>query len=905
MKGNFYKALFGTLDKPVGLKKDGSALYQIIHGIRRPNRWAPGAFEAMKPDHPGFPGGRAQEYFLDLETQGLRTSRWDRWLGVPARRDIDALELSQVSFARKTTKGLEFILGDAEGQQKAFTDIINPELLQQHKIGSVDDLAGKHASPFLNALSQQNVKGYWDSAIHVEGNTLRGVLERHVQHVVQGGETQKSIGYVDQMLSTMLKDIDSGENVHLSGWNVGFDWGRIREVAQGDERVMRKVRRLMTAQAQGTFKIQDKSRHFKSMVWDAMVADPSVVPSFTDYAKLEQVVKKGGDPKHALVEHSAMRDFMDVMSESDDAMRQSRLHSRFTDALEAGADPHLAQELTERLSGVRTYADWEEAAHGLKQTDDHTRALRNLFERGFKPHGGKMSTRHMSLLGAAGRGDGVLDTGFSFVLGWKQENVAEALVDVLPETQANELRELMKRGVHDSDIDVLLSEQVGRHLEDIAAAGPNDTRFKALIGNTIQNTDAMASDVSARMQLMLQLKREVANAQANQSMDAARAINKVDDMKGNKGIWLAGMMAASGLYMLQSWNQSPEEIEVRTPRAVRQPTSYWDQISGIDPSQLHKANVSDFGSGRDVFTQLLGGSYSPNIDWVPASALGMRGKQLDSALGEYESGHYQNTAGPGTPSRFQETVMLGNYYHSVATHMFGDAIESIEYPVRDPYLKVSGRVDAVLKSGIPLEIKTVETAEDVMQMREGKPTHVSQANFYAYALNQPYAYLGYFARDNPQVFRFFRVPVDHNRLMQDYAASQTSLGELRDKGMTSKVRKDFQSIPDRIYHDFMPFSEEGVHYVDHDHMVMPGVAPGALNPIPAMDRPGDFAHLLRQRFQNMGYGGFVQNAGRMNKSKIADKFRRSADANPAMRPFVRTTTRRTGVHASRVEACAC
>ena len=105
-----------------------------------------------------------------------------------------------------------------------------------------------------------------------------------------------------------------------------------------------------------------------------------------------------------------------------------------------------------------------------------------------------------------------------------------------------------------------------------------------------------------------------------------------------------------------------------------------------------------------------------------------------------------------------------------------------EHYVYSSELDVVGHIDLVLNSGVPLEIKSVEDFDALERLKSPKEKHVSQANFYAYALKQPYAILGYAARNDPTKVKYFKVNTDIKRVMEDVSSIRKASTDLKRQG---------------------------------------------------------------------------------------------------------------------------
>lgn len=108
----------------------------------------------------------------------------------------------------------------------------------------------------------------------------------------------------------------------------------------------------------------------------------------------------------------------------------------------------------------------------------------------------------------------------------------------------------------------------------------------------------------------------------------------------------------------------------------------------------------------------------------------------------------------------------------------GNEIEGLEVPLSDMANRVYGNVDVMMKGGIPLEIKSVQTLKELRRLKRAKEENISQANFYAIASGSPYALVMYTARNDPSEFKTFRIPVDHQRYMADIQRIRHGISQL-------------------------------------------------------------------------------------------------------------------------------
>jgi hypothetical protein len=242
-------------------------------------------------------------------------------------------------------------------------------------------------------------------------------------------------------------------------------------------------------------------------------------------------------------------------------------------------------------------------------------------------------------------------------------------------------------------------------------------------------------------------------------------LNPVQRALKTKGGALAkGALLVSGMLLLANRNGD-----------IKSPGSRHNVVTGVSPSGdplLHS-----FGSGNDPYSnQALSNlhyRFNMGSDTLRSSMLGYRGRRLqDMLLGRSSFDDYTNSS------------EKGNVAHGMieAEYMKKGLAQAHEHIVYSADLDVMGHIDIVLNSGVPLEIKTVEDFEALQKLNRPKPHHVSQANFYAYALKQPYALIGYAARNDPTKVKYFKVNTNIKKVMEDARAVRSSMTDLKRQG---------------------------------------------------------------------------------------------------------------------------
>lgn len=156
-------------------------------------------------------------------------------------------------------------------------------------------------------------------------------------------------------------------------------------------------------------------------------------------------------------------------------------------------------------------------------------------------------------------------------------------------------------------------------------------------------------------------------------------------------------------------------------------------------------------------------------EYISSSSLGIQseadllGRVYDPVVGDLIRGQNYDQS-----KKLNKITTAGTAAHNrIAAAMInaGHAKKSEAY-VEDYKNKVYGTIDVILNSGAPLEIKTV-SAKEMQTISRPKKEHISQANFYALATNQPYAYIQYYSREDSQSPKTFTVQADPSLYAND------------------------------------------------------------------------------------------------------------------------------------------
>lgn len=272
--------------------------------------------------------------------------------------------------------------------------------------------------------------------------------------------------------------------------------------------------------------------------------------------------------------------------------------------------------------------------------------------------------------------------------------------------------------------------------------------------------------------------REVAGSLADEVRDEGVPSVAKSIKRRQRGVLGVAAFTLAGLALIGNRNGG-----------IKHPGTDYNPIEGMSPSGdplLHS-----FGSGNDSFQSealsniTYGTHYGSNT--IRASALGYRGDRLRNML-----------LGISSFDDYTRSSEKGTLIHSIieTEYLKSGIAQASEHTVHSSELDVMGHIDLVLKSGVPLEIKTVADYDALENLKSPREAHISQANFYAYALKQPYALIGYAARNDPKKVKYFKVNTNINRIMKDVKEVRSMMSTLRAQGHSVQNYSAYQMMKD-------------------------------------------------------------------------------------------------------------
>ena len=263
----------------------------------------------------------------------------------------------------------------------------------------------------------------------------------------------------------------------------------------------------------------------------------------------------------------------------------------------------------------------------------------------------------------------------------------------------------------------------------------------------------------------IDISRTVQNSAETLGDNARSTMNRVQKaMQSRGGVLTKAAFITSGLLLIGN-----------TSGDIKSPTSRHNTLEGISPSG--DTLLHSFGSGNDRYANQaisnLKYGFNMGSETLRSSMLGYRGDRL-----------YDMLLGRETFNDYTRSSQRGEIAHKIIEqeYMSKGLAQATEHYVYSSELDVVGHIDLILNSGVPLEIKSVEDFDALERLKSPKEKHVSQANFYAYALKQPYAIIGYAARNDPTKVKYFKVNTDAKRVMEDVSVIREASADLKREG---------------------------------------------------------------------------------------------------------------------------
>lgn len=894
-------------------------LFQI-KGIR-PSSGSPASWitkkDVIKSHYPDFPAARTQPFktgttrriYFDLETQGLQ--RFQKELG---RGRGDPLLISQFSVFDPTGRH------EMSGR---FTNILE-HLTGVDPENIPDDLLKQLSKRRLTTDRLWSVAGWWDVGVRDRENVLHSVLKRHLQvqaktyvsplKKIRGKDIKVTVKdpskYVEEFLGGLLDEVREGktDQIQVRGWNIGYDWGRLEEAAYLGGEGTRDLLSQVKSYSKGgrlppKIKWVDVHSRWRQVLFETMRKSKSYTPTFLDYSMVDSYVSKGilkpkgKELEKLLAPHDALRSLMDELNQAagklkagDPSGASDVWRGRFLGKRTRASGKQIDQvvQILTKASDSPTYTSFHQAQLELRKLDKNDPWVRNLFDIAYEKELGRHQG-HVSLLGKSIRDQGsaadigLVDDAFSFVRGGKQSEVGNVLMAAAKERWDNklpktflDLEDLLSGQVHDSDVDKLISASIDEAFDYIepTAKGLYDEKLRSLVVKRAAGTEHIEAGVHSVLREAAQKRGPKGYAQAvleagRPAIDIFKRIPQLFNVKPGVFWGITGLTASAAILL-----SDKEEKPVFT-EGIREPDGAWSQIAGIEPSGDTK---TDFGSGRNPIMQMLGYPHGPQVEWIGAGQLGLRGDNLYESIVD-------------DTDQDSEIMRKGTWIGQLVAITLQDSIAGSEEYVALPDLGIHGQIDILLASGIPLEVKTVGSVDVLKSLRGPKSSAISQANFYALATQAPFSYVAYFSRDDPSKFRLFKVNADYPRLLSDRAEViqaqdiATSSGQKRWEPFQSSRFMSLNNPGIGLERMWDTFYSQAVPPVRiYNPMAVPeGTYPRATNAYDAIPKLRDYAHLKRETFRSKGHGGVVQHLHREAKgAKIREQRTRLSRVQPSM-----------------------
>lgn len=616
------------------------------YAIRKETVTNPGQFEAIKP-HPGygFPGGREQPFddprfanvtpspgvkgphdlhvwYIDTETQGIRTGSYTKTGQFVGRGPGEPIGISQFAAIKVRPDG-------STETQNVFTDLVDQSFLGRHGVtkghleanrplpqSALDELVREHST------HGSPTRPRWDPSVGVQGSVLDMVYRRHARHVLDGGAVTPQVDLYRKMADEWQSIADKGGKLEIRAWNVSYDFTEIvREMRRhglGD-----RVDNLLKT---NTIRAREMMESVHAMQFEHMLRS-NWAPVITDRATVQAALGQNlknitlADAKRLgmIREHTGLRNLMDDIATNSASAFQRRaerwIESQGMSAPEARKVVAGIAEEMGQITDWHTFKSFVAGAH-RSQMDAPiygTMSKYDIVGAMYREQG----AGHVHVLGSLSSGtrDAVGEhlgatafageySGFSMILGNRLEDVGSHLVDHQKELRVADDRAKSIQaavGQHEAALDTRTAldtvEEVERIRKDTALSKIwNEGRAAAHEEQSVLRLNQLYQD-------MLQKRGPVIQHDAAQQAlrGGGPALGETAMNKAGKGgpNWATWALGAAALWIISENNRvdrTPVQIE-----GERRSESWYNSISGINPSELPFSNISNFHSGYDTF----------------------------------------------------------------------------------------------------------------------------------------------------------------------------------------------------------------------------------------------------------------------------------------------------------------
>lgn len=551
------------------------------------------------------------DYVLDLETSGLRG-----WHSV--REKFNPPRITQIGLIRVDPTNINkytAVIGGGPGQ--GWTNAIGPLVDEYNPLS-----AEKLPAGFWKRLSD------YDPSVMREGSILRDQVKRHVQAYIDAkatgnvGAIKSADEYINQLRTSIQKDIDLGNTVRLNAYNKGFDITQmVHELDRGGKRGGSDFMAWLNAHVKsGKVQIHGVEESIHRGMFEVMMQDASVMPRYasSNYFEKARIAGLQTVGLEATTPHYAMREIInDIRAIQGGTPAKQLLQG-------------LPAEVQSRMSSIKSYSDFQEFIAWLRASPETKKEFMSHYR-------GVVSSKYGQRMGAH-----VTEVGFEYVSGWRQELISKLLRD--PEVHHTALK------------DAISSLSIMQKLGD-----PN--KAQELARQILTDRNIMTEEVASRYARFLEesalaVQRKGIPSLINIAHRTNIAPPAVVSRLARSPLTLPIMAAAGGLILADQIirNATPvpqvesikEEMKGKI-EGLRRATSQWSVLGGINPSNMPFANASLFGSGRK--SDWDSGSYrgvpiSPDINYY---------RQLWSLHPEWQYAQAMQNAKSTIPTGFGPT----------------------------------------------------------------------------------------------------------------------------------------------------------------------------------------------------------------------------------------------------------
>ncbi|TXH15656.1 MAG: hypothetical protein E6R03_06895 [Hyphomicrobiaceae bacterium] len=799
-------------------------------------------------------------FYLDLETEGLLSSTYGRRRR--RRNQTFGPRVSEVAWAPD---------GVVDKTASGYTSLVDADFLRRHGLNrswadKVLDPSQKLPASLYEELIGTSGYAKWDISVALEGNkkvgqsTLNKVFRQHAAAVLRGDKVNSLETYASAMVS-QLEGVAPGQQAVLSGWNLpSFDLPVMLKQLRGTI-PGQKLKHLVSS---GKVLVEDSARNYHKLAFGHMMKNSRFMPMISDMRLIKEAVERQKDV--TLDASRYMRKNIGLRRLVNDITGEARGKGSITRRMTGWAEKYrgtgayesameMANKIADELKQVAAapeharYDVFESVAKKFQENANNfefraNRRGMSMFDivgEVYRPKSSIYKRTHV--LGDPAR---LIDNslfgkvhGFNFIGGSQLPDVATTLARTLEatgqhSTELAQINDYLKMAHHARD-DAPIAAVVSRLL-DRESGGPHRRQLldkfeeihfspEAVRRRSTATVQKHAIDYAVDSKIVpLAVDGMKDRSFIGKAPDFAKSVIRGFNNLSSKQKWGLGLGIA-GFMWLSHKNNPPPKPKME---GIRRAESENLQVDGIDQSRMPGANLSAFGSG------------SHRGMTMTAHYIGNMGGGDNGIAGERDK-----AAGIRTHQFVQDEFMRQGLLRATEHKIRGFGSSSV--------------ADAILRSGHPMEIKSVENLETLSALMAPRAHDIGQINYDILASGLDYGYLMYAARSDPTKRKLFRIQADPSTLIRQSADLAERTGSFYRPHLTDFAMPYFKTSGiGRMY--------ANLEQIAQDTAADFGLADG--DPFADFDVPEYNA----SEFAEPSMGGYVQNLSETaQQSKIRDQ----------------------------------